>query len=296
MLHSFDQLAPEYQTDWSTARVKPSRQREALETGERLLKDLSTYKAAEALFGVPALWLMATNERESSGNLHTYLGNGDPLNERTRDVPRGRGPFSSWQAGAKDALTLDGIVLVKTWNPARACYEWELWNGWGYRAHGVRSPYLVGGTTLQQPGKYIRDGVWDPHAEDTQLGCVAVAWGVLQQNSSLAFTGLPIAQGEEPEVVTPASPPPITVGGSHHDTSWLQAALNQVAKTHPKMEGAVARLGGPPSLQVDGNFGRRSRIFVRAFEEIEGLNVDRGFVGPQVLSALDRVLGAGWTP
>jgi lysozyme family protein len=44
---------------------------------------------------------MALAEREMSGNLHCYLGNGQRLTKRTTIVPLNRGPFP---ASAKAAL------------------------------------------------------------------------------------------------------------------------------------------------------------------------------------------------
>lgn len=288
MLHPYDQLAPTFAHYWTTAKVRPERQKEARDVGARLLRDLSAYKTLEVDTRVPALWTMCANERESGGSLNTYLGNGDALHSVTRDVPRGRGPFATWPQGARDALHLDGIDAVPVWNSTRGCFEWVLWNGWGY---GTPSPYLLGGTDLQRPGKYVRDNVYDPNVWDTQLGCIAIAWGILQHDASLAFSDSAVVPLDETHTGVP-----ITVGGSQHDAKWLQAALNYVAKGTPAMQVAIAKEGGPSQLVVDGNAGRQTRIFVRSFEVAEKLDVDRGFAGPQVLGALDKLLGASWQP
>src|SRR5215469_8520679 len=222
MQHPFDQTAPTFAHYWAAANVKPERQREAMKTGERLLRDLAVYQELEAETGVKAIWTMCANERESGGTLTSYLGNGDPLHEITKHVPRHRGPFPTWSAGAKDAFSIDGISSVKVWSPARAGFEWVTWNGWGY---GVASPYVLAATDLQTIGKFDDDGHYNAHLWDTQLGCIAIAWGILQHRPDLAFDGTdPVA--EHP--VTVAAP--MTVGGSHHDTKWLQAALNYVAR------------------------------------------------------------------
>jgi lysozyme family protein len=287
MQHPYTQLAPTFAHYWANAKVKPERQAEALNAGERLLRNLSAYQSLEEETRVPALWTMCVNERESGGDMNTYLGNGDRLGSVTRDVPRGRGPFPTWPAGAKDALHLDGIDAVPVWNSTRSCFEWVLWNGWGY---GTASPYLLGGTDLQRPGKYTADNHYNPNVWDTQLGCIALAWGITQHMPTLAFApDAEVAPQDQSDGGVP-----ITVGGSAHDAKWLQAALNQVTTQDARMKAAIEDLGGPPALTVDGNVGRQTRLYVRAFEQLENLAVDRGFPGPQVLGALDKVLGTGW--
>ncbi len=128
----------------------------------------------QSLCGVPALWVMPVFERENP-SFSSYLGNGDPLDHPTVHVPKHRGPFDSWEKGAADALTLDHITQVKEWTWPMACYEWELWNGFGPRHHGRPSGYVWSGTTIYQGGKYIADGVWSRGTFDKQLGCVEIA-------------------------------------------------------------------------------------------------------------------------
>jgi lysozyme family protein len=46
-------------------------------------------------------------------------------------------------------------------------------NGLGYQKRGLFSPYLWGGTTLYERGKFA-GGVWDPNAVNAQVGAVAL--------------------------------------------------------------------------------------------------------------------------
>lgn len=140
----------------------------------RLLKSRDRFLALQTACGVPALWVMPVFERENP-SFQTYLGNGDPLDKATTHVPRGRGPFSTWEAGAADSLTLDRVTLCPQWTWERACYEWELYNGFGPRQHSRPSGYLWSGTSEYRGGKYIADGVWSRGTWDHQLGCVIVA-------------------------------------------------------------------------------------------------------------------------
>ena len=61
--------------------------------------------------------------RESGADFSTYLGNGEPLTRRTRIVPKGRGPFKTWEDGAVDALRFDSLddVLAEDWTIEGVC-------------------------------------------------------------------------------------------------------------------------------------------------------------------------------
>lgn len=153
-------------------------------TATRLLQHRDRFLSLQQSTGVPALWVMPVFEREEP-SFECYLGNGDPLNEPTKHVPRGRGPFASWEAGAADALKLDHISAVEDWSWARACYEWELWNGFGPRDHGRTSGYVWAGTDQYHGGKYVADGVWSPRTWDHQLGCFAIAKAIAELDPAL---------------------------------------------------------------------------------------------------------------
>lgn len=170
---NFDQLEAEYAADLAAA--KPTRSSEAIAVAKHLLVNRDRFLAMQSKCGVPALWVMPVFERENP-SFSSYLGNGDSLNHPTVHVPRGRGPFPDWETGAADALTLDHITLVpEPWTWARACYQWELWNGFGPRNHGRPSGYVWSGTSIYQGGKYVADGVWSRGTWDQQLGTVILA-------------------------------------------------------------------------------------------------------------------------
>lgn len=234
---------------------------------------LDQYLAAEKASGVPAAVLFALNERESSSNMHTYLGNGDPLSRPTRHVPAHRGPFNTWAEGAADALHLDHLDQVAKrpggWTWPMAVFEEELWNGFGPRAHGRVSGYPWSYTNIYQGGKYVADGVWSASTWDTQIGTVPLMLALIERHPELALDS-------HPEKID--APPPTTVApaptGSVHDTKWLQTALNGL-------------LGS--SLVVDGSYGRNTARVVRAFQKDNGLNVD-GIFGPVTEKALVAAL------
>jgi len=103
-------------------------------------------------------------------------------------------PIDGFIAGALDALHLDGLDQVaKTaegWSLPRFAYESELWNGFGYRLRSIPSPYVFGGTTVQQPGKFIRDHAFSPTMMDPQLGTIAIVEKLFELDPSLKFSDL----------------------------------------------------------------------------------------------------------
>src|SRR5262245_6834708 len=111
--YSFERLRPEYTSLWTGMTI--TRPVAAQAAARRIVATTNRYKEAEQATNVPWFVIGALHMRESDANFSTSLGNGEPLNRVTRLVPRGRGPFSSWQQGAIDALRLDGLHKVTQW-------------------------------------------------------------------------------------------------------------------------------------------------------------------------------------
>jgi lysozyme family protein len=214
-MFEFSALRVDYADNWRAMTLLPNRRPIFDSVAARLYQNIDRYRAVERLTGVPAAVVAVIHEREASGSFSAYLGNGEPWNQKTASVPRGRGPFSSFEAGAVDALHLDGLDKVTDWSVERALHSFEKFNGFGYRMKGVRSPYLWGGTSLQQPGKYVRDGVFDPTVMDKQLGCAGILAALWILDPALRF---PVATPVPPEIPVPlpvprpqpAPAPPIT--------------------------------------------------------------------------------------
>lgn len=283
MQHAYPAMKADYERLIAAATIRPECEHALKMTAQRLLHDKGTYARIFETTGVPIAALMALAEREMSGNLHCYLGNGERLTHRTTLVPKGRGPFpdtpDGFIRGALDALHLDGLdQIVKTsegWSMPRFGYESELWNGWGYRGHGIPSPYLAGGTTVQKRGKYVRDGVYDSGVMDPQLGTLAIVEELFKLDPSLVFGGGAVDK-ISPDEVPSIVPDPHPVIGDNDEIEWVQKALNAL------------KVG--EALVVDGNLGRGTRGVVRQYEASRHLSVDRGYPGPQVIGALKAEL------
>lgn len=278
MLHPFAALAAEYSALLAQMQIRPERQREVDGVVTRLLafQAAERYAAVSAATGVPEIWMAASFEREASSDFRRSPAQGDRYDRASVHVPAGRGPFPSWDAAAEDAYHLDGLDATgpPNWSWARACFEGELFNGFGYRDyHHMHSPYLWGGTNIQQPGKYVSDGEFDPNVMDSQIGLVPIMTRMVQLRPSLALANALPPMIAAPSIIPTPVPAPAGVGGGdhEHDTLWIQQTLNA--------------LGADPQITDDGSYGRETRRAVMAFQQAHGLAVD-GFAGPQTIDAL----------
>ncbi len=67
--------------------------------------------------------------------------------------------------------------------------ELEEYNGLGYASRGVPSPYVWSGTDQYKSGKYVRDGVYDPTAVDSQPGCAGLLLAMMALDRTISFDG-----------------------------------------------------------------------------------------------------------
>jgi lysozyme family protein len=154
--------------------VNPSRQTEFRRIAKRLFDAKERYVSVQNKTGVPWYMIAVAHEREASQNWNTQLAQGDPLHRKSTHVPRGMGPYDTWEEGALAAVNQSGLSKVKDWRLEKVLYYLERFNGWGYHNHGVPSAYLWAGSSAYRRGKYIADGVWSSTAVDTQSGCAPI--------------------------------------------------------------------------------------------------------------------------
>lgn len=147
------------------------------------------YSDVQKLTGVPWAAIAVIHERECSQDWHGSLAQGDPWNRESIHVPAGRGPFTSWEAAAVDALVHCAPYAAsnKDWSMGGTLVKLEEYNGLGYAARGIASPYIWSGTDQYHGGKYVRDGVFDPHVYDQQLGCAGLLSAMMDLDSSITF-------------------------------------------------------------------------------------------------------------
>jgi lysozyme family protein len=165
-------------TRWAAATVLPRWQGAVTHVAERLsaADTVARYRAVAAATGVPWYVIAVIHERESSQSWTASLAQGDPWKRKSIHVPKGRGPFASWEDAAIDALKNCAPHLAKwtDWTAGGALTGLEAYNGLGYAMRACPSPYLWAATNQYEAGKFVADHHFDPAAVDHQIGCAAL--------------------------------------------------------------------------------------------------------------------------
>ncbi|QAU42496.1 peptidoglycan-binding protein [Bradyrhizobium guangdongense] len=264
---SYESLKSDYERNWANLQIRPARLGEANATARKALNGKATYQQVERLTGVPWYFVALCHYRESNFDFDTYLGNGETLHRVTCLVPKGRGPFASFVEGAVDALRIENLVGAQDWSIARTLYRLECFNGLGYHAKGVNSPYLYGGSTLYGPpeargGKFVADHVFDPNHADTQLGTAVILHAMMSLDSSITI-------GDSPSIA-PRSEPDEDMAAS---VLLMQQTLN--------------KLGANPPLDEDGISGPKTKAAVSQFQQQHGLE-DTGLLDGTTIAPITR--------
>lgn len=187
-------LSDQNQARWQACQINPNKLSQFKAVAARLSapEAKSRYQAVSKITGVPWWFIAVIHEREADQSWSANLAQGDPWNRRSTHVPKGRGPFKSWEDAAVDALTNCAPYAArnKDWSIGAALALLEEYNGLGYYKRGRPSPYLWAGTNQYVKGKYVADGQYNPNAVDQQLGCA----GILKQ-MNITSSGPAIATG-----------------------------------------------------------------------------------------------------
>ncbi|WP_298261005.1 hypothetical protein [Bradyrhizobium sp.] len=213
------------------AQAKPTRNLTAIAKRLGATDARSRYQVVSARTGVPWPVIAVIHERECSQDWTRSLAQGDPWDRVSVHVPAGRGPFKSWEDAAVDALN-DCAPYAgrnKDWSIGPLLTRLEQYNGLGYAARGVPSPYLWEGTDQYRSGKYVRDGVYDPDVIDSQAGCAGLLMAMRALDPSISFPG-----GAQPAGCAAASkkaaPPPSNIPSIKTPApgsigAWIASAL-----------------------------------------------------------------------
>lgn len=162
---------------WAGAKFTRSTQINAQAT--KIEHSRSRYEGVSKSTGVPWDVIGVIHYRESSGDFAGVLHNGQRIigtGKKTTLVPKGRGPFATWEQAAIDALMNCAPFAGKNkdWSIGGTLDILERYNGLGYRNKGLPSPYLWAGTDQYVKGKYVADGKYDPNHVDQQLGVAPI--------------------------------------------------------------------------------------------------------------------------
>lgn len=214
-------------TRWSNCHISADKGPQFKTAADSLTLNKARYQAVATMlvkqgYNIPWYFIAVTHYRESNANFNTYLGNGQPLNKKTTLVPKGRGPFTTWEDGAVDALVYAPPYAAKNtdWSIGGTLTMLEEYNGLGYANMDRPSPYVWAGTDQYTSGKYVSDGVFSPATVDTQLGCAGL----------LKFLGVfktaPTGAGTAAVVVGGAG----TAAVAHtHQTWWMWMEAHWIA-------------------------------------------------------------------
>ena len=161
------------------ARAKFTRSTEINAQAAKIAAKRHRYEPVSKATGVPWDVIGVIHYREASGSFEGVLHNGQKIigkGTKTTIVPKGRGPFSTWEEAAIDALVTAPPYAAKNtdWSIGGTLDLLEKYNGLGYRKKGLPSPYLWAGTDQYVKGKYVADGKYDPTHVDKQLGVAPI--------------------------------------------------------------------------------------------------------------------------
>ena len=191
----------------------------------KIIANRSRYEVVAKATGVPWDVIGVIHYRESSNDFRGVLHNGQRIigtGKKTTLVPKGRGPFSSWEDAAIDALANCHPYLAKNkdWSIGTTLDKLEAYNGLGYRNKGLPSPYLWAGTDQYVKGKYVADGKFDPNHVDQQLGVAPILLKIREMVAEKPVQPFPRPpQDDIPHY--PETPSTGSAGGSSRMPSWL---------------------------------------------------------------------------
>lgn len=175
---SFETLKAGYEATFAHAKVLDEWKSTVAWYVAKVRKGRSQYEAVAAASGVPWWFIAIVHGMEASFSFNGHLHNGDPLVARTVQDPKGRpriwNPPSDWNSSALDALEIEGFLHQADWGLARVLYRFEGFNGYGYHALGINSPYLWSFSDRWTKGKFVADHKFDPNATSKQCGAAVM--------------------------------------------------------------------------------------------------------------------------
>jgi lysozyme family protein len=252
-----DALKSEYENLFNSLIIRPERIKTVDQTLTNILVNQIRYQKVSETIGIPWNFVAVIHNMEASLNFNKHLHNGDPLTNRTVQVPAGRPkngqPPFTWEESASDALSLKGLNATTDWSLAGTIYQLERYNGWGYRLYHqhVLSPYLWCFSNHYKSGKYVADGTWSDTAISNQCGA-AVLLRRMAEKGIIEFIDQPAPL---------PNTPPLVVSYSMHKSSDstivarvldLQNWLNTFPGIFVKVDGVPGNLSSEAYKKVTG--------------------------------------------
>ncbi len=220
----------------------------------KMLANKATYDDVSAQLNIPWNFIAIIHCMEGDLNFRTHLHNGDPLTARTVHVPKGRPlagePPFSWEESAVDALTIEGFAAWTDWSIQGMLYNFEKYNGMGYRGKGINSPYLWSYSNYYTKGKYGDDGVYNSELVSQQCGAAVLLRRMSEKQVAVSGETDTITQIKQLGAHVQYDPQ-----NYHADAENLQTLLNTVGL----------------HLRVDGKAGDNTSA---AYKQISGVYLD----------------------
>jgi lysozyme family protein len=162
---------------WETMEIRDSKKSTISWYTKQAIKNRERYEKVADRARVPWKVIAVIHLLESSGDFKGVLHNGDEIigtGLKTYRVPKGRGPFNTWEEAAMDALGIKKQPLV--WAIADTLYYLELYNGLGYLRDPKKpnTPYLWSFSNHYIKGKYVSDGKYSSTAVSKQCGAAVI--------------------------------------------------------------------------------------------------------------------------
>lgn len=153
---------------WTMNRIKAMKHR-YVNASDFIKKELGD--------NIPWEVIAALHMRESGSDFSKQIMNGQPWSRITTWVPRGHGPWESWEKSCVDAFKIKD--RPKKWTIANTLYFCERFNGMGYRMSGREkivghSPYLWAFTQHYRGGYFISDGRFSSSAVAKGVGVAMI--------------------------------------------------------------------------------------------------------------------------
>lgn len=245
------------------ARAKLTRGAEFKPVAKRLVAAKERYMAVSDQTGVPWFFIAVTHQRESAQRWDRSLAQGDPWNKKSVHVPKGRGPFASWEEAAVDALVVcpPKAASNKDWSIGGLLTMLEQYNGLGYANKGIPSPYIWSGTDQYQRGKYIADGKFSATTVDKQLGCAGLLLAMREIDPSITLDGPP-----------------------HNQESILIEAVQR----------RLDALGYHDVGTIDGKWGGKTAGAIAGFKNDRHIADDAEGITPRLIAELDKAEAEKW--
>ncbi|MFG1205552.1 peptidoglycan-binding protein [Xanthobacter flavus] len=261
--YTFGALAPEYARRWAAMQIKPAKVRSLDAVARKIIAGKAEYQRVEVDTGVPWAVVGVLHNREASCDFNGILHNGEKIlgtGRKTRLVPKGRGPFKTWHEAALDAIAIKGWDKNTVWSIEFFLFASEVFNGMGYRAHGVPSAYLWSFSDQYLKGKYVADHDFNPDVVDQQMGVAPLMKRLFILDPSADFTsGATPAADAAPDDPSDSVTINLDDGLSEGEVLALQQRLRDLG---------YSEVGRP-----DGLWGPKTTAAVSAFQATAGLPV-----------------------